>query len=222
MVNERAWARADRRATPSARAMTGALAVAVIAILATVAAVAGCSTKQDTSKTPRTGVEQLLLTQAAERSLIPLSLPLPYGATVMVDPVALSGDGAFVQKLIEDRLARLGFRIPKKPEDATYRARVVIQSLGTDQGETFFGMPPVTSVLLPFALPELALYKNVHQKAMIRLSLDVHRVETGEHITTSPWYEATTFSNWYTWLLVFKSHRTDLVLPREAGLLVSN
>ncbi len=198
----------------------GSASPAALATWALVGAVlAGCSLSHDVSKTPRTGIEQLLLTQALERSLVPLSLPLPDGATVRVETAAITGDEGLVQKVIEDRLARLGYRVPRKPEDATYRIRAVIQAFGTDQGISFMGMPPVQSVLLPFSLPELALYKNVHQKAMVRLALDVHRAETGQYITTSPWYQGTTFNNQYTLFLVFGFNRTDLALPDSRELL---
>jgi hypothetical protein len=199
-----------RQKVPASRIRAGSLALAV---MASVALLSGCSLSQDRSKTARTGIEQLLLSQALERSLATLSLPLPDGATIMVDPAALNEDGAFAQKVIENRLVRLGFRIPKEAANAAYQAHVVIQSFGTEQGETFFGIPPIQSMLLPISVPELSLYKNSHQQAMVRLALNVHHTETGQYITSTPWYEGITFNNRYTWLLVFGSQRTNLLLP---------
>jgi hypothetical protein len=195
---------------------------ALVVACGLLAQVTACSLTRDVSKTARTGIEQLLLTQALERSLVTLSLPLPDGAPVKVDAASLTGgDEDLVKKLIEDRLARLGYRLPEKPEDAIYRVRVVVQAFGTEQGTTFFGMPPVQSVLLPFSLPELALYKNVRQRAVVRLSLDVHRIQTGQYITTSPWYEGTTYNNEYTFLLIFSANRNDLMEPEVRDLLAT-
>lgn len=184
---------------------------AVLALACALAA--GCSLSREVSKSPRTAVEQLLLTQAVDRSLRNLSLPIPDGHTVVLESAALTGDQEFVQKVIADRLNRQGFRLPKNPGEATYRVRVTIEALGTEQGISFVGMPPVQSVLIPFALPELALYKNAHQKAVARMSVDLYDAASGRLISTSPWYEATTFYNQYTVLLFFSFERTDLILP---------
>jgi hypothetical protein len=210
-----------RGARPNAYALRGMAGMLSMGVIVCMALLAGCSLSQDQSKTPRTGIEQLLLSQALERSLAPLSLPLPDGATIMVDAVALSGDGAFARKVIENRLVRLGFRIPKDSADAAYQAHVVVQSFGTEQGETFFGIPPIQSMLFPISVPELAFYKNVHQQAMVRLSFDVHHAATGQYLTSTPWYEGMTFNNGYTWLLVFGSQRTDLLLPRGGDPLAT-
>jgi hypothetical protein len=44
--------------------------------------------------------------------------------------------------------------------------RVLVQFLGTVQGETFSGMPSVQSVIGSFAFPELTLYKAQSSKRL--------------------------------------------------------
>ncbi len=48
-----------------------------------------------------------------------------------------------------------------REDQPAYLARVSIESLGTMQGLVFFGMPPIQSLIIPFALPEIVLYKHV-------------------------------------------------------------
>jgi hypothetical protein len=88
-----------------------------------------------------------------------------------------------------------------------------VQALGTVQGETFFGMPPVQSVIIPFALPELTLYKRQAQTGYMRYSLDIYDSSTGRLVRSTPWYAGSSYYNQYTFLFLFKYNSTDLILP---------
>lgn len=189
--------------------------VACAALLALT--LAGCALTHEQSKTPRTATEQLLLSQALERSIARVSMPLPDGATVFVETAGLKHaafpDDVFVSDLVASRLATMGARIQKKEEDASYRVRVVVQALGTDQESSFLGMPPVTSVLLPFALPEMAVYKQERQNGIARLSLEFFERATGRLITSTRWYEGKTYFAQYTLFFFIGLRRTDLIRP---------
>jgi hypothetical protein len=199
-----------------------------------------CSLTREPSRTPRTVVEQLLLTHATERSLAELSVPLPEGANVLVEVTGLtrlasyigqadntnqtvlsqagqlygpSTDLAYVKEVVAGRLGELGFRIRDKEDQADYIVKTIVQSLGTEQGENFFGMPPVQSVLLPFSLPELTLYKLQHQEAHMRFSLDLYERRTGRFLRSTPVYTGTAFYKLYTLLFFFSFRTTDLISP---------
>jgi hypothetical protein len=88
-----------------------------------------------------------------------------------------------------------------------------VQAFGTEQGETFFGMPPVQSVILPFALPELTLFKLQNQMAYMRCSFDIFESATGRHVRSTPWYVGSSYYNQYTILFFIYFRTTDLVLP---------
>jgi len=170
-----------------------------------------CALSREQSKTSRTATEQLLVSQALERSLSRVSVPLPDGSSVAVETAGLKDtDAAFTRELVASRLSSLGVRVQKKEEEASYLVRVIIQTLGTDQENSFFGMPPVTSVLLPFALPELAIYKHEHQRGVVRLRLEIFERATGRFITSTRWYEGSTHFNQYTLLFFIGFHSTDL------------
>ena len=149
---------------------------------------AGCALVQEVSKTPRTATEQLLLSHAIEQALAHLALPLPQDTSVSLEVSGLqtdraqlhldeqndklgvidnpSWDLAFVRDLVAGRLGELGYRIQTRTnEEVTHVVRVLVQAIGTNQGKTFFGMPPIQSVLIPFSLPQLTLYQELSQLA---------------------------------------------------------
>jgi hypothetical protein len=88
---------------------------------------------------------------------------------------------------------------------------VVVQSFGTSQSTSFFGMPPVQSVLIPFALPQITLYEAQWQSGYVRFSLHIHDNRSGRLLYMSPWYLGRTYYDQYTMLLFLTIIRTDLV-----------
>lgn len=173
----------------------------------------GCAATREQSKSFRTAIEQLLLSQAVERSLADISVPLPDGASVAVETVGLNTDQPFVRKLVENRLGAKGMRIREKAEDAGYLVRVVVQALGTEQDNSFFGIPPISSMLLPISLPELAVYDKKIQYGVARLSLGFFERATGRFIVATRLYEGTAYYKQYVLLFFIGFHTTDLRHP---------
>ena len=181
--------------------------------------VSGCAFSRPPSQTVRTATEQLLLSQAIERSLHDLSLPLAEGSTVMIETVGFAvpptafipADMNYARDTVAGRLGRLGFRIHPKNEEPQYIVRVLVQSLGTVQGETFIGIPSVA--VLGFALPELTLYKAQFQSGYMRYSIDVFESATGRFIRSTPWDTGSSYYDQYTVLFLFRYNTTDLILP---------
>lgn len=198
--------------------------------------VAGCAVSQEMSRTPRTTIEQLLLSQAVERSLNELTLPIPSGESILVEVSGFQTDRAhvhlsdvtqfgvidnpswdlsFVRDRVAGRLGELGYRLPRRQEGVTYLVRVLVQTLGTVQGETTFGMPPVQSVLLPFSLPALTLFGRQTQMATARFSIDIFELESGRFVRSTPWYDGTAYFSQYTLLFFLTFRLSDLVLPAD-------
>jgi hypothetical protein len=193
----------------------------------------GCALEQEISRTPRTAVEQLLLGQALERALDKLSLPIPEGASLMVEVSGFQTDRAHLQLMDQKRgainnlywdfsfvrdatsthLGELGYRIRTRASEATYLVRVMVQSLGTNQGLVFFGMPAVQSMIIPFALPELTLYRKQNQLAYARIKLDIFEMATGRLFRSTPWWVGEAFYNQYTILFFIFYRTTDLSDP---------
>jgi hypothetical protein len=193
----------------------------------------GCTLEQEFSRTPRTAVEQLLLTQSIELALHNLSGFLPEQTTLGVDVTGLQTDRAHINMrgdergilngpsldllLIRDAVAtslgRLGYRIEPRDAQPIYLARIVVEAFGTTQGLTFFGMPPVQSVIIPFSLPALTLYKAEGQKGYTRLHIDFFEYQSGKFVGTSPTIIGRTYYNQYTVMFFWTWQTTDLLAP---------
>lgn len=203
-------------------------------ILCLIAAVMGCAISREPTRTPRTAIEELLLSSAVQRSMNALSLPISPVESVAVEVVAFPTDRLLLQDrfvgepnappivptpatglvlvhgLAEGRLGVLGFPLQQSRHQATYFLRLLVLALGTDQAQTFLGMPAIQSVLLPFALPELTLYKAQHQKAYMRYRIDIYESATGQFIRSTPWYEGSAYFNQYIVFFFITFRSTDL------------
>ncbi len=88
-------------------------------------------------------------------------------------------DQIFLQKTLAGWLGQQGYAIQKNEDKADYRISVIVRSLGTELGNSFFRMPPVTSQLIPFSLPELACIRLSIKQATLNsiwISLNCRRV----------------------------------------------
>ncbi len=175
----------------------------------------GCSATQRTTQSARTAVEQLLQSEAISRSLSVHAydaIPIPEGAKVTLNTTGLSADNAFVGEVVSNWLGERGYFI-ESPENAQYRINVIVNSLGTEYDEKFFGLPPVTRSVLPIATPELAIYKSQNQLGYVNFYLNVVELPSGRFIhSTSPYMSETFYSN-YTVLFALKFNKTDLSTP---------
>lgn len=204
---------------------------------------ASCTIPREITKTARSAIEQLLLAEALNRSLLDVALPLSIGEPLYMEVSGLqlgylsplvslpsvsssgeastiasstsgyfapAGDLAFVRDAVAGHLSVLGYRVAKREEDASYLVRVLVQSFGTSQSISFFGMPPVQSVLIPFSLPQLTVYQNLAQDGYIRYGVQVVERATGRLFYSTPWHSHRTYHNQYTFLFFFTFRVTDL------------
>ena len=207
--------------------------LAVSSFLVSALLFSGCARTQEFSRTPRTAVEQLLLTQSVDHALHNLTAFLPEYTSLSVDVTGLQTDRAHINMLGDERgtlhgpsldlllirdavatmLGRLGYRIEPRDAPPVYLARVVVEAFGTMQGLTFFGMPPVQSVIIPFALPALTVYKAEEQKGYARLHVDFFEYQSGKLVGSSPTMIGRNYYNQYTLLFFFTWQTTDLIAP---------
>jgi len=174
--------------------------------------------------------------------MMDLTVPLPAGKSVTVEVVGFPVDRLIMQEpftssatlgtasdntvvrapgsdlpvvrgMLEKRLGELGFVVPQRRQEAAFLIRLVVLTFGTEQGVSFFGMPAVQSVLLPFSLPELTLYKAQRQNSYMRCLVHVYDLATGRFLASTAWYDGSAFYNQYTLLFVFSYRTTDLPQP---------
>lgn len=204
---------------------------------------ASCTIPREITKTARSAIEQLLLAEAVNRSLLDVSLPISVDEPLYMEVTGLqlgylspmvplssvsasgemsttgtstsgyfspAGDLAFVRDAVATHLGVLGYRISKREEDASYLIRVVVQSFGTNQSISFFGMPPIQSVLIPFSLPQLTVYQNLAQDGFVRYGVEVIERASGRLLYSTPWHSHRTYHDQYTLFFFFTFRVTDL------------
>lgn len=180
-----------------------------------------CSTTQKITNTARSATEQLLISEAVSRSLpkqLDLALPMQKGAIVQLEVTGLTPDVAIAKGLVAGWLGMLGYTVQDGAENAAHRVNVVIDSLGSEVGTTFFGIPPVQASLIPISLPELAFFKAEMQSGYSRFHLDVFDMPSGRFIASSSPFIADTFYNAYTVLFLFSFNKTNLDSPPKISI----
>lgn len=181
---------------------------------------ASCSTMHSATQSQKAAVEQLLISEAVLRSLPQDAndiIAIPQGARVAIDTSGVSADQILLQKTLQGWLGQQGYAIQKNEDKADYRISVIVGSLGTELGNSFFGMPPVTSQLIPFSLPELALYKAQYQTGYAKFHMDIFELPAGTLVQSTPPFLAQTHFNNHTILLFFTINSTDLESPPRLG-----
>ena len=164
----------------------------VFVILLAACLLSACAPTRDPSKSLRSATEQLLLSQAVERSLEDVAVPMLKDATVVMEVAGLTSDQFYVRDAVASHLAgKVGAKIRSQQADAKYLVRVMVQALGTELDQSFFGMPQVEGGLIPIALPELPLYKFVRQIGYVRYALHVYDIATGQLALATPWFTKT-------------------------------
>ena len=120
-------------------------------------------------------------------------------------------DLSVLRGFLEGRFAELGCTIAADRDGIDLWIRVMVMAIGTDQGQNFFGMPPVQSALIPFSLPALTLYEAQRQIAYVRYLVQVYDARTRRLLFFSPWYQGSSYYNQYTVLLFINFRGTDLI-----------
>jgi hypothetical protein len=180
----------------------------------------GCSATHKITDSPRASIEQLLISEAVISSLPSKSdesLPIPLGSKVILNTSGLTKDQILLQQVLTGWLGQQGYLVQKDENNATYRIDVIVRSLGTESGGLFFGIPPVSSQLIPFALPEMALYKSQLQTGYVKFNMNIFEVLTGKFIGSTSAFLADSHYNDYTILFLFSFTSTDLTSTPQLG-----
>lgn len=182
-------------------------------VLAAACLAIGCAIPGRAPRELRSPLEQLLLSQAIERSAAKATLGLPEGTSVVLDSSGLSKDHRFAADVVEGWLGRQGLVIREEGDEAQYRLRMIVQSVGNDQDINFLGMLATKSNWIPIALPEIALYKKNREEGFARLYFDIFEAADGRYVRSTSPVDGTVQQTRYTLLIVFNWRRTDMTSP---------
>ncbi len=169
----------------------------------------GCGVSRDSSKSPRAATEQLLLAQAVERSFEDVTVPILKDAPVVMEVAGLTPDQFYVRDAVAGHLAKSqGVRVMDRRDQAKYVVHLMVQALGTELDQSFFGMPQVQGGLIPIALPELPLYKFIREIGYVRYGMNIYEATSGKLALATPWYTKTAAWRQYT-IFIFLTFRTS-------------
>jgi hypothetical protein len=115
-----------------------------------------------------------------------------------------------MQGVVEGRLVDLGYTVVDRREEADLWIRVIVFALGTDQGQSFFGMPAIQSMVIPLSTPALTIYEAQRQIAYVRYRLQVYDARARTWHAPSPWYDGSAYYNQYTLFFFINFRGTDI------------
>jgi hypothetical protein len=181
----------------------------------------GCATIRVTDP-PRTATEQMLMSEAVNRSIAQLNFDALRDRKVWVETAYLSGaeqvtvggevrqrlftsaEQAFATGVVRERLLQSGARLVQEKKEADVVLEVRSGGIGIDRIENLVGIPAgVFSGTegpggLPLATPELAILKTTRQRGFASLAFVAYRVDTGELVTASgPYVGRTLREDWW-------------------------
>lgn len=123
-----------------------------------------------------------------------------------------------LRRIFAGWLGERGYVVRDSKDNATYHLEIITNSFGTEYAETFIGMPAFQSVLIPFALPELALYKAQYETGFARYYVNVREIATDHFVESTPIYTGETYYNDYTIFFLFRFSSSNLVTSPQVGM----
>ena len=149
-----------------ARALTRGFVIVALTTLG------GCAASSQLIPTQPSAVTQQLVVRSLERALMQLDLSRFAGRKLSVELTSQSyGAQAFAKEFVTTWLEARGVRVTSESPDLTLK--VIASVLGTDRGETFFGIPPLQSTLVGVPTPEVSLFKWVRNRGLTEMSVFV-------------------------------------------------
>lgn len=157
----------------------------------------------DTTKTPRSGIEQLILSTAADHALANTSLPFLSGKKVWINEAYFeSYDKLYMLAAIRQKILRDGGEIltvlpiqkdSALPPEIFYKDTFIIEvasgGIGTDQDDSIVGIPAIPIAVpftdLVFAFPEISLLKRARQYAMAKFIVTAREAGSGKLVAST-------------------------------------
>lgn len=135
-------------------------------------------TSRMVSHTPRTAIEQLLLSTAVDKALSKLQLIDCANKKIYLDFSNLQAyDSEYIKSAVRSKVGENCTAILEKPDDADLIFEISSGGFGNEYKDTLFGIPALPVPGSPMTLPELALWKTVEQDGIIKLLITVYQDE---------------------------------------------
>lgn len=156
------------------------------------AASLGCGTTRS-SNTARTATEQLLISDAIDRTVQQVNFKPLKGQTVFFDEKPLNDvvDKNYLTSSIRQHLLASGCILKDARDQADFVVEPRVGAMGTDNHDLLFGVPAVTipqvplATSMPSSIPEIPFAKRRDQRGVAKLAIFAYRRETGEPVWQS-------------------------------------
>ena len=155
---------------------------AAVAVLCLLLGLCGCTSSR-TSDTARTGLEQILISNAVDQALDRLELPSVENRKVFLDANFLEAavDKGYLVGSLRRRLLTNGAILAEKKEDSELTIEICSGCVGTDTTSSFFGLPGMAVPgPMPIQVPEVRFYERGAQYGTAKISLVTYATQTGQ------------------------------------------
>ena len=157
----------------------------LVCSLALVSLLFGCTTTR-TTDTARTGIEQLLISNAVDQTMNKVVLPPVDGRKVFVDDKYLEAvDKGYILGSLRQKLMANGAQLVDAKEGSDMTMEVFSGGVGTDNVESYVGVPGLTVPGLPVELPEVRVYEKKSQFGTAKIGMVAYATSTGEMLYDS-------------------------------------
>lgn len=175
--------------------------------------ISGCVHSRMTEQ-PRSAVEQLLISTAADRSLQAAMFDAFKGKKVFVDTNFFeSYDKLYVVGCIRNLLSTNGALLMAEAKDAEIVIEPRSGALSTDSSSSLIGIPSVP-IAVPlsgtFSTPEMYLFKSQKQLSVAKLALFAYEQKSRQHVYSSGSLVGKASHNYYSFIGFLKLTKTDL------------
>jgi hypothetical protein len=146
----------------------------------------GCATLKETD-TARTGIEQLLISSAADRALDKVDFgPIAHAKVFLETKYLDCVDKNYIIVALHQRLLMHQCTLVEKPEEANVVVEVASGGVGTDRHELFVGIPEIPlPPPSPIAIPKLALFTRTKAMGTAKLTVVAYDTATKQAVINS-------------------------------------
>ena len=128
----------------------------------------GCSSRLVTN-TPRSAIEQLLLSGAVDKALLKVEDPDFTGKTAFLDFTNLKAyDQEYIKVATRARIAKLGATLVADADKADYVVEVASGGLGIEFKKGVVGIPALPVPNSSFPTPEAPAYRTSEQTGIVK------------------------------------------------------
>ena len=155
--------------------------VSIISFIIIFSFLSSCTSTRYITQTKRSGVEQLLITRAIDRSLAKIDNLHVNGSRVFVDITSLAPDeavylkGALTQWFLEN-----GATVVDKRGKADLIASVLVKCVGTDRIEAGLSIPSLPVPFTGIFTPKVNILTIDRQKGYSEMDIIIYSAKTGK------------------------------------------